>query len=200
VALRRRPATDLPPATGDDMTAEPADSESESPAVTAGKGRPTPKRVDARTRRRAVAPKNRKEAVALQRERARTQRRKQRQALVTGDETNLPPRDAGPEKRLARDVVDSRFTYGQVFFGLVVLVLLLSFVPNQQVGFVVQVVALVSVAGMGVDGYRVGRRAQRAVVEQFGPAAGTGITSYALLRALLPRRLRRPPPRPGVTR
>src|SRR3954469_21934818 len=93
----------------------------ETPAP-AGKGRPTPKRSDARKRRRLATPTNRKEAAKLRRERLREQRSMQRQALQTGDERHLPARDAGPAKKLARDYVDGRFTMGQVFFGMIILV------------------------------------------------------------------------------
>ncbi len=41
------------------------------PSEPAGKGRPTPKRTDARKARRNAAPKNRKEAAALQRDKRR---------------------------------------------------------------------------------------------------------------------------------
>ena len=80
-------------------------SEVEPPTV--GKGRPTPKRRDAQKRRQAVVPKDRKEAAKLWRERVREQRMQQRQALLTGDERHLPPRDQGPAKRLARDIEDT---------------------------------------------------------------------------------------------
>src|SRR3954470_19891879 len=93
-----------------------------------GKGRPTPKRSDARKQRGTATPTNRKEAAKLRREKLREQRLAQRQALVTGDERNLPPRDTGPGKRLARDYVDSRFTFGQMFFGVIFLALGVSFV------------------------------------------------------------------------
>src|SRR3954463_8855884 len=98
--------------------------ESEQPA---GKGRPTPKRRDAQKRRRGPVPTNKKEAAAQQRARARESRMLQRQALLSGDERHLPARDAGPAKRLARDVVDSRFTLGQIFFGIIIVVMGASF-------------------------------------------------------------------------
>lgn len=167
----------------------------EVPGAT-GKGRPTPKRSEARKARRvASAPKSRKEAAARLRERNREERRKQRAALQSGDERNLPPRDAGPEKRLARDLVDSRFTYGQVFFGVIIVVILLSLIPNRQIAAIVNIAALLSLLVMAVDGSRNARRAKRAVVERYGAKAGIGITSYAFMRALLPRRMRRPPPK-----
>ena len=161
-----------------------------------GKGRPTPKRSEARrARRTASAPRTRKEAAAQLREKNRVERRKQRSALVTGDERNLPPRDAGPAKRLARDLVDSRFTSGQVFFGFMLVTLILSLTPNHALAVAVQPIALLCLIALVVDGARHARRAKRVVMERYGASAGTGITSYAFMRALQPRRLRRPPPK-----
>jgi hypothetical protein len=174
------------------VVSEAASAEEGKPG---GKGRPTPKRDEARKKRRAATPTNRKEAAALRRQRLREQRAAQRQALVTGDERNLPARDAGPAKRLARDIVDSRFSIGQVFFGIVLLVLLLSFIPNRSVGAVVNAAMLLLFVAVIVDAVRLGRRARREVEEKYGATDATGITGYAAMRALQPRRLRRPPAR-----
>jgi hypothetical protein len=159
----------------------------------AGKGRPTPKRDEARKKRRAATPTNRKEAAALRRQRMREQRSAQRQALVTGDERHLPARDAGPARRLARDIVDSRFTLGQIFFGVILLVLLLSFFP--AIAAITNLVMLLLFVGVIVDAVRLGRQAHREVAEKYGDKDATGITGYAAMRALQPRRLRRPPAR-----
>jgi hypothetical protein len=175
------------------MLAAVSEAGDEGPAT--GKGRPTPKRREAEKRRRVATPTNRKEAAALRRQRLREQRQKQRQALMTGDERNLPPRDAGPAKRLARDVVDSRFTIGQVFFGLILAVLLLSFIRNTYVALAANVLMLVAFATVVVDAARVGRAARRKVEETYGDKDAVGITSYALMRARQPRRMRRPPAR-----
>ncbi len=160
-----------------------------------GKGRPTPKRAAARQARRNQTPKNRKEAAALVRDKRRQERIAARQALVTGDERNLPARDAGPEKRLARDVIDSRFTYGQVFFGLIAVVFLASLIPNTAIRTADNYIALFSLAMMFLDGATNGRRARRAVAAKYGKANARGIALYAFMRALFPRRLRRPPPK-----
>jgi hypothetical protein len=161
----------------------------------AGKGRPTPKRADARKARRNRTPANRKEAAALAREKRREQSRLSRQALVTGDERHLPARDAGPEKRLARDVIDSRFTYGQVFFGLIFLVFILALIPVATIRFYANYVALFSLLCMVIDGGMNGRRARIAVSAVYGASNARGISTYAFMRALLPRRFRRPPPK-----
>jgi len=175
------------------MLARVSEAPAEDEGKPAGKGRPTPKRADARKRRRTATPTNRKEAAALRRQRLREERMAQRQALVSGDERHLPARDAGPARRLARDVVDSRFTIGQVFFGLVLAVLLLSFSRNTTVRLITNIVMLLLLVGVVLDASRVGRLAKRQVAEKYGDKDATGITSYATVRALQPRRLRRPP-------
>lgn len=174
-----------------DTHSNDAADESTEPA---GKGRPTPKRIDARKARRNVTPKNRKEAAGLQRDKRREERRVARQALLTGDERHLPARDAGPEKRLARDIVDSRFTYGQIFFGLIFVVFALSIINNVRLKDIANLVALFSLTLMVVDGAMNGRRAKVAVIAKYGTDNSRGVSSYAFMRALLPRRFRRPPP------
>lgn len=187
--LGRRDATTTEVAAGEPV---PVEAEPE------GKGRPTPKRAEARKARRGATPRNRKEAGAAQRERARLERQRARQALITGDERFLPPRDAGPERRLARDVVDSRFTYGQIFVVVVVVVFFLGgFVPYNAVRAVANLAGLASLVIITFDSARHARAAQRLVTERYGAARARGITSYAFLRAMLPRRFRRPPPKVG---
>jgi hypothetical protein len=182
VILRRRSATT-------EVVPEP-----ESPPPT-GKGRPTPKRSDARAQRRAPVPKTRKEAAALQRDKAREQRRLQRSALQSGDETYLPPRDAGPARRLARDYIDSHFAPGQFFFGLIFIALVSSFVPNHIVAAVVNFGSLSLFALMLLFGIRNARNARQLVEATYGAKDATGITTYALTRGMSPRWVRRPRPK-----
>jgi hypothetical protein len=167
---------------------------SDSP-VSAGKGRPTPKRRDARKQRRTATPTNRKEAAKLRRERLREERGTQRSALRSGDERHLPARDTGPAKRTARDYVDSRFTLGQVFFGIIVLALVPSFlrVNSGIVITVINLALLLAFVAVIMDAARVGKAARRAVEAEYGDKAGTGVMGYAMMRAMQPRRMRRPP-------
>jgi hypothetical protein len=184
VKLGRRPAQD-------DVVVVP----DEEPLV--GKGRPTPKRAAARSARRNATPRNAKEAAELRRQKQRSERQLARQALQSGDEKHLPARDAGPERRLARDVVDSRFTYGQVFFGLIFITFAIALVNNSIAREIGNFGALISLTVMVIDGARNGRKAKTAVAEKYGAKNAVGISSYAFMRALLPRRFRRPPPRVG---
>jgi hypothetical protein len=175
-----------------------------------GKGRPTPKRRDAQKRRRQPMPGNQKEAAKLRRERLRETRALQRKALQSGDEKFLPARDAGPAKRLARDIVDGRFTLGQVFFGLILVTLFAAIVTSPSstkhnaagkavkqantLGALVTVLSILVLIAVFTDSIRIGRRARRAVEAKYGVKQSLGITGYAAMRAMQPRRMRRPPP------
>src|SRR3954452_15062808 len=150
------------------MLAAVSEAASTEEGKPAGKGRPTPKRDEARKKRRAATPTNRKEAAALRRPRLREQRAAQRQAPVPGGARNPPGPDAGPARRLARDLVDSRFTIGQVFFGVILLVLLLSFIRNTTIAAITNLGMIVLFVAVIVDAVRLGRRARREVEEKYG--------------------------------
>jgi hypothetical protein len=182
---RGSPPADEVPATAD---AQPDEG--------AAKGRPTPKRADARKARRSPTSGNSKEAANAKRQQGRTDRQRARQALVSGDERYLPPRDAGPERRLARDIVDTRFTYGQVFVFIVVIVFILgTFITNDTMRGIANIIGLVSLTVIVLDSARHGRAAKLAVADKYPNSAVRGISSYAFMRAMLPRRFRRPPPK-----
>jgi Flp pilus assembly protein TadB len=163
---------------------------SEEP-VPVGKGRPTPKRREARKQRRTATPTNRKEAAAMRRQKLREQRGLQRQALHTGDERHLPPRDQGAGKKLTREYVDGRFTLGQVFFGMVIVLFFTAFFP--VIAAYANLLLLLLFVLVIVDAVRVGRGAKQAVLEKYGDKEAVGIVPYAMLRAMQPRRMRRPP-------
>ena len=79
-----------------------------------GKGRPTPKRKEAESKRKVsslspVVTKDQKRAAKLQ---ARQDRVGSRAAYLRGDEAALPARDRGPARRYVRNFVDSRRSTG----------------------------------------------------------------------------------------
>ncbi len=182
-----------------------------APAVAkeGGKGRPTPRRREAEQRNRKPvigAPRvatnaskaERKAARQAQREASRLERLKQREALNTGDERHLPPRDKGPARRWARDYVDARRSPGEFFLPVALVVLLFSML--RLVPLVAEVsVLLLYVLGLvvGVDSFLLRRRVNRATVERFGEAKARGAGTYAMARALQMRRLRLPKPQVG---
>src|SRR6516164_10600621 len=104
------------------------DALTKSPAVTAGKGKPTPKRSEAERRRRQpyTAPKDRKEASRVSRDRQRADRGRRMEAVRRGEEWAMPPRDRGPVRAFARDYVDSKRRFSEYYmYGRLVLLVLL---------------------------------------------------------------------------
>jgi Protein of unknown function (DUF3043) len=174
----------------DDILAKPH-------AVTAGKGRPTPKRSEAERRRRQpyTAPRDRKEAARTSRDRQRTDRARRMEAVRRGEEWALPPRDRGPVRALARDYVDSKRRVSEYYmYGLLVLLVLL-FIRAPIVQSVVPLVVLGAVLIMGAEGILIGRKAKALAAQRLPGESTRGLGLYAAMRALQIRRLRVPKPR-----
>ncbi|HYB87216.1 MAG TPA: DUF3043 domain-containing protein [Streptosporangiaceae bacterium] len=193
---RRQPATADPPA---EDAAAPEDGQPDLPgrsAVTAGKGRPTPKRSESERRRRPInAPGDRKEANRQYRERQRSERARRQQGLQKGEQWALPPRDRGPVKALARDYVDSRRRLSEFYmYGLVVLLILL-FIPSQAVKAFVPLGVLAAVLVMLVEGVFIGRGVRSLAQKRLPGESTQGVRLYAAMRALQIRQLRVPKPR-----
>ena len=168
-----------------------------SHAVTASKGRPTPKRSDAERRRRQpyTAPKDRKEASRTSRDRQRADRGRRMEALRRGEEWAMPPRDRGPVKALARDYVDSKRRVSEYYmYGLLVLLVLL-FIPSLAVKSLVPLLVLSAVAVMAIEGVFIGRRVKALAAQRLPGESTRGLGLYSAMRALQIRKLRVPKPR-----
>ena len=167
-----------------------------SPAVTAGKGRPTPKRSEAEKRRRPyTAPADRKEANRQYRDREKTARSRRLEGMQRGEQWAMPPRDRGPAKALARDYVDSKRRFSEFYmYGLVVLLAMLL-VPVRALQSIVPPLVLAAVVIMAVEGYFVGRKVKSLAEERFPGESTHGIRLYAAMRTLQIRKLRMPKPR-----
>lgn len=175
-----------------------ADTSDASPgAVTAGKGRPTPKRSEAERRRRQpyTAPKDRKEATRASRDRQRTDRTRRMEAVRRGEEWALPPRDRGPVKALARDYVDSKRRVSEYYmYGLLVLLVLL-FIRTPIVQTIVPLLVLAAVLIMAAEGIFIGRKVKSLAAGRLPGESTRGIALYSAMRALQIRKLRVPKPR-----
>jgi len=165
--------------------------------VTAGKGRPTPKRSEAERRRRQpyTAPKDRKEAARVSRDRQRTDRGRRMEAMRRGEEWAMPPRDRGPVRAFARDYVDSKRRFSEFYmYGLVVLLVLL-FIRAPIVQTIVPLLVLGAVLIMGIEGILIGRKTKSLVAQRMPGESTRGLGLYSAMRALQIRRLRMPKPR-----
>lgn len=186
--------------------------------TTAPKGKPTPKR-DASRRRGPVAPapmtsaearKRRKEigGPKLSKEERRADKAARRSAMserrekmMSGEESYLLPRDKGPVRRLARDVVDSRRNVLGLFMPAALgLVFIMLAVPSVEVQRLLSPAMLALVVVMVIDGVIVGRRVNKTVDAKYPENVESGwkLGFYAASRASQIRRMRAP--RPMVNR
>jgi len=190
--LKRRGSADPEPAAEpvDEVEAEVVDD----PRRTAGKGRPTPRRADARAARgQAVTtakPANRQEARAVRRK----QSQDYRAAMISGDVNRLPPRERAPERVLARDFVDARINVGPFFLLVAVVYFIGGLMPLGIIRLAATVAMLLGIVAVVVDSIVLSVQVSRRVAERY-PDSRVRVRAYAAQRALLPRRWRLPRPR-----
>ncbi|EIV96496.1 DUF3043 domain-containing protein [Frankia sp. QA3] len=191
--LKRRGSADSEPLAEQVEPVEP--DSSADPRRTAAKGRPTPKRSDARAARGKTAAPTGKGA---SRQDAKTARRRQSQeyraAMMSGDVSRLPPRERAPERVLARDLVDTRISVGPYFLLAAVVYFVGGLIPNGVVRLAATLLMLVGIIAVVVDSIVLSWQVSRKVAERY-PDSRVRVRAYAAQRALLPRRWRLPRPR-----
>lgn len=186
---------------------------------TSPKGRPTPKRnearrtarkgpvapapmtaAEARARRKSLAgPKLSREERKADRAANRARMTDRRERMMAGDEAYLLPRDQGPVRRYARDVVDSRRNLLGLFMPAT-LFLMFAMFTTPQLQLYVSPAMLVLMAVMMADGLLLGRKVSKLVDAKFpdNTESRWKLGLYAASRASQMRRLRTP--RPQVKR
>ncbi|WP_270889083.1 DUF3043 domain-containing protein [Pedococcus sp. 5OH_020] len=164
------------------------------------KNRPTPRRRDQEAaRKRPLVVTDRKAAREAERTHRREAQLKQRSAMVTGDDANLPARDKGPVRRFVRDYVDARWNLGEFMLPVMLVVLALSFIRVAWVFAVVSVGVYVLILVAAVDAFLMWRRLKKRLAAKFGEAkVERGLAMYAVMRGFQIRRSRMP--RPQVKR
>lgn len=199
-------------------TAETGLEDTAKSSGTAPKGRPTPKRSEATRKRGPVAPapmttaearKRRKESrTKLSKEERKAEKltrradmADRREKMMAGDDAYLLPRDKGPVRRYVRDIVDSRRNVLGLFMpAALALIFVMLSVPSVQVQQLISPAMLVLVLIMVIDGFILGRKANRLVDAKFpdNTESGWKLGFYAASRASQLRRMRAP--RPQVDR
>jgi hypothetical protein len=160
------------------------------------KGRPTPSRKDAESKRKVstlapvVGKENKKREKAL----ARDRRIAAREAYMRGDENALPIRDRGPVRRFVRDEVDARRSVGEFFMPIIFIVLLFSVVPNMTVNVIAIILMYAVLLYAVVDGFFLSRKLKKQISTKFPDANTKGLGMYGWLRSTQMRRLRAPKP------
>ncbi|ACU35315.1 DUF3043 domain-containing protein [Actinosynnema mirum] len=178
------------------------------PGRTPGKGRPTPKRREAETKRRgpvAPPPKTQREALKRMRQ-SKTSKEERRAAaalrrerMMAGDDKYLLPRDRGPVKAYIRDVIDSRRNLMGLFMPLAILVFVALLVPSLVVQQYATLATSFMLLAMIVEGVILGVTVTRRVRAKFPKEkiGGLSVGWYSFIRASQLRKLRVPKPRVG---
>ncbi|MBK8469626.1 MAG: DUF3043 domain-containing protein [Actinomycetales bacterium] len=166
------------------------------PARPGAKNRPTPKRRDQEAaNKRPMVVADRKAAGREEREKRRTAAATSRAAMISGDESKMPPRDRGPVRRYIRDYVDARFSLGEILLPAMLLALLLSLIKEvwalTAVFVIVYGLVFISIG----DTWLMWRRLKVLLTAKFGAdAIPAGSLMYAVMRAYQIRRSRLPRP------
>ena len=88
--------------------------------------------AEAAAKARAKTPRTRKEQMPPpSAPRAASRARRSAQAMRSGDERYLPPRDKGPVRRFIRDFVDVRFSFIELMVPLLILTMILGYSGNR---------------------------------------------------------------------
>jgi hypothetical protein len=207
------PPDDAEAADGVEATAD-SDSGTKASRATAPKGRPTPKR-DSSRRRGPIAPAPMTTAEARRRRKelrgpklSRDERREdkvarraamseRRERMMAGDDAYLLPRDKGPVRALARDIVDARRISVLGLFMPAALGLIFIMLAVPQVQYYISPAMLILMGIMIVDGLLLGRKVNRLVDDKYPDhtEGGWKLGFYAASRASQLRRMRAPRPR-----
>jgi hypothetical protein len=196
--FRRRPSE--PPDVLENEQSEPDEAtETDQPvrsSYTPPKAGPTPKRSAAEANRRGPyqAPADRKAAARQSRERDRSDRTKRTEALQRGEAWALPPKDRGPVRALARNVVDSRRSLSEYYLVAVIPIFVLIFLPYNSLKLAADALVVMILIIVGLEGYMVGRRVQQLANERYPGQSTRGVRLYAAMRGTQMRRLRIPKP------
>jgi hypothetical protein len=179
----------------------PAESSPAAEPKKAGKGKPTPPRKQQEMLRKKPVVGNRSpEAKRAAKRALQAERAKAREGLANGDDRYLTIRDRGPQRRLARDVVDSRFTAGELVLPALFLVIIISSIRTDDVvlDLYIQLGTLVAMWGLFVtvafDGYLLGKKALKIAQEKYGDRTEKGLRWYAAMRSIQMRGMRLPKP------
>ena len=192
---------------------------SREPRRTEPKGRPTPKRAnargtakkgpiapapmtaaEARARRKSLAgPKLSRDERRAEKVAGRARITDRRERMMAGEEAYLLPRDQGPIRRYVRDVVDSRRVNVLGMFMPATLFLLLAMFSVPQVQLLMSPAMLILMALMSIDGLILGRKVSKLVDAKFpsNTESRWKLGLYAAGRATQMRRMRTPRPQVG---
>lgn len=169
------------------------DDSAETPA--AGKGRATPSRAEQEAARRRPLVADTKEARAAAKAQLRERRERAQAGMAAGEDKYLPPRDKGPQRRWVRDYVDAGWHVSEWVMALMVIVILVSLVPDPTFSFYAFVGLWAFILVAVGDMILLGMRVKKKIAAKFGAErVEKGLGWYAAMRSLQMRFMRLPKP------
>lgn len=157
--------------------------------------RRTPKQSEQVARnRRPLVPSDRKEARKQSQDRMRAEREKARRGFEQGDEKYLPARDKGPVRRYVRDFVDARLSIGTLAMPMMIVVLVLTFINDDQWRLIANLVLWGFVVVVVLDSVVMAWQLRRAIRAKFGDKDAKGHGWYATMRSVQLPFMRMPKP------
>lgn len=164
----------------------------------AKKGRPTPSRKEAEAaNRRPLVVNDRRAAAKAARAKERAVRDREYQAMRSGDTAHLPVRDRGPVRQYVRDYVDARWSLGEYFLIIAVVLLVLGILAGGSAALTIAATFGIYVLAIFVvvDTFLMWRSLKRRITAKFGAdRLERGLAMYAISRTLQFRRWRLPRP------
>lgn len=158
------------------------------------KGFPTPKRKKQEAARiRPLVPKDRKEAILLNKKIKIENRKKIRAGIENGEERYLSDRDKGDQKRFTRKFVDTRFNICEFMMPVASLITLSSiiFAQNIKISKIFLLILWIFILSAIIDIIFLIKSLQKRIKQKFG-LHEKGISLYAVSRALQMKFLRIP--------
>ncbi len=161
-----------------------------------GKGRPTPTRKQQEAARvKPLVGNKSPEAKKAERAKATEDRRRQREGMMAGDDRFLTIRDRGPQRRMARDIVDSQFTVGELVLPALFVVILISAIDSYVVQLVTLLVMWTLFIAIAVNAFFIGKGVQKRLSAKYGDdKVEKGVRWYAAMRSIQMRPMRLPKP------
>ena len=176
-----------------------SDQKKDSTDKSTGKGRPTPTRKEREAANLKPLVGNRsKEARAQARVQQRDARLKARKAMLSGDERYLLARDQGPQRKIAREVIDNRYTLIEGLMPMMVLFLLVTAFTSEALNTIITFVMILVLFVVSVEATVLYRIIRARILASMGPDTKIqrGTWFYVFTRGMQPRPLRIPKPAP----
>jgi hypothetical protein len=164
-----------------------------NPVAPKGRATPTRKEREAQRKRPLVGAKT-PEARALSKDQQRAQLDRARIGRANGEEKYLPVRDRGPQKRFARDYIDARWSFAELFLPVIMVALIVQLLIPSTAGNLIQYGEYGFIALVAIDLIILTVQLRRAMTRKFGADKVERLGLYPVTRAIYFRRLRVPKP------